>query len=144
MHTRIGINAPPEAVMEWLARPANARHWHAQLRHAAEDLPEIGLAADRAAGTIRWTAAPAGEMRVTPLGDASEVVLAFADTGHVEEPPVEETSPDDPATNGGNALRSIKSHVEGAGGGDPDLPMPGVVRQDEAEEAARSGDPAAG
>ena len=141
MQTHIGINAAPEAVMDWLSRPENARHWYAHLRHAAEGMPQVGLAADRGAMTVRWTAAPAGEMRVAGRGHVSDLFLTFADSGHVEEAPAEETSPDDPATNAGNALRSIKSHVERAEGGDPDMHTPGIVSREAVEEMRLDRDP---
>ena len=141
MQTHIGINAAPEAVMDWLSEPGNARHWFAHLRHAAEHMPDVGLSADHGAMTVRWTAAPAGEMRVAGRGHASDLYLAFSDTGHVEEAPAEEMSPDDPATNAGNALRSIKSHVENAEGGDPDMHTPGIVSREDVAEMNRDKDP---
>ncbi|WP_376088072.1 hypothetical protein ACE7GA_15445 [Roseomonas sp. CCTCC AB2023176] len=143
MHAKIGINAAPQAVMNWLSRPENTRHWFAHLRHAAEEMPDVGLSADAGAMLVRWTAAPAGEMHVTGRGHASDLTLTFSDTGHVVEPPVEEMSPDDPQTNAGNALRSVKSHVENAEGGDPDMHTRGVVSKEEVEEMNRDKDPAA-
>ncbi len=140
MRTRIGINAAPGAVMDWLSDPANARHWLAHIRHDADVMPDVDLTADADAMTVRWTNAPAGEMRVSGEGAAAEVTITFADTGHIEEPPAEEESPDDPSTNGANALRSIKSHVEGVGGGDATLHVEGIASREQVEEAAR--DPA--
>ena len=137
MRTKIGINAPPGAVLDWLSDPGNARHWLAQIRHDADVLPEVELTADPSAMTVSWTNAPAGEMRVSGHGDASEVTLTFADSGHVEEAPVEEESPDDPPTNGANALRSIKSHVENVGGGDATLHVEGVASRQQVDEASR-------
>ncbi|WP_426958343.1 hypothetical protein [Muricoccus radiodurans] len=137
MHAKIGINASPQRLFDWLAQGANARHWFAHLRHEADALPEVGVTADAGAMTVRWSAAPAGEMHVTGQGHASELSLTFTEDGHPPEAPAEEQSPDDPPTNAGNALRSIKSHVENAEGGDPDMHTPGIVSKEQVEEAAR-------
>lgn len=137
MHAKIGVNASPQRLLAWLAEPGNVRHWFAHLRHEADSMPEAGLTADPDAATVRWTAAPAGEMRVTGHGHASELSLTFTEEARPPEPPVEEDSPDDPPTNAGNALRSIKSHVEAAEGGDPDMHTPGIVSREQVEEAAR-------
>jgi len=154
MHARITVHASPDRLLAWLSEPGNARHWFAQLRHEAEVLPDPGLSAEGAAEgsaggaarTLRWTAAPAGRMEVSGEGEVAELTLTFESGAHAPEAPAEEESPDDDATNAGNALRSIKSHVEAAEGGDPDLHLPGIVSREAVEEAARetAADPKSG
>jgi len=146
MHARITVHASPDRLFAWLAEPGNARHWFAQLRHAAEGMPDPGLKADPGAKSVRWSAAPAGEMAVTGTGEVSDLSLTFTEGDHAPEAPAEEESPDDPSTNAGNALRSVKSHVEAAEGGDPDLHTPGVVSKEDVAEADReiAADPGAG
>ncbi|MFC0384957.1 hypothetical protein [Muricoccus vinaceus] len=141
MHAKITIHASPERLFAWLSEPRNARFWFAHLRHDADQVPDPGISADSKARTVRWTSAPAGEMAVTDPAtrDAgvADLSLTFAEGGHVDEPPVEEESPNDDATNAGNALRSIKSHVEAAEGGDPDMHTPGIVSREASAEADR-------
>ncbi|MBB5693248.1 hypothetical protein [Muricoccus pecuniae] len=137
MHAKITVHASPERLFAWLSEPGNARHWFAHLRHAVEGLPDPGLKPDEDAMTIRWSTAPAGEMVVSGRGAVADLSLTFTEGDHEPEPPAEEMSPDDAPTNAGNALRSIKSHVEAAEGGDPDLHTPGIVSREDAEEAER-------
>ena len=141
MHAKITVHASPARLFAWLSDPANARFWFAHLRHDADRVPDPGLSADEGARVVRWTAAPAGEMAVTDPAthDAgvADLSLTFAEGGHIDEPPVEEMSPNDDPTNAGNALRSIKSHVENAEGGDPDMHTPGIVSRQAVEEADR-------
>jgi len=146
MHAKITVHASPARLFAWLAEPGNARHWFAHLRHAAEELPDPGMTANSGAKLVRWSAAPAGEMAVTGHEEVSELSLTFKADGHAPEAPAEEESPDDDGTNAGNALRSIKSHVEAAEGGDPDLHTPGVVSREDVAEAEReiAADPGAG
>ncbi|MBP0447053.1 SRPBCC family protein [Roseomonas sp. SSH11] len=137
MHAKITVNASPDRLFAWLSDPANARHWFAHLRHEADVLPDPGLSAEQGSRTIRWSTAPAGEMVITGHGEVADLSLAFHEEEHEPEPPAEEMSPDDGPTNAGNALRSIKSHVEDAEGGDPDMHTPGVVSKEDVEEARR-------
>ncbi|SHJ16340.1 hypothetical protein SAMN02745194_01901 [Roseomonas rosea] len=137
MHAKITVHASPDRLFAWLSEKGNARHWYAHLRHDADVLPDPGMSVEAGANTIRWTMAPAGEMTVTGRGDVSDLSLTFAEEEHTPEPPAEEMSPDDGPTNAGNALRSIKSHVEAAEGGDPDMHTPGVVSREDVEEAER-------
>jgi hypothetical protein len=137
MHAKITIHVGPERLFAWLAEPQNARFWFAHLRHEADVLPDPGLSADAGSRTVRWTTAPAGEMVVTGRGEVADLSLTFTEGGHVDEPPAEEMSPNDDPTNAGNALRSIKSHVEAADGGDPDMHTPGVVSREDVDEADR-------
>ncbi|WP_458093637.1 hypothetical protein [Roseomonas sp. WA12] len=137
MHAKITVHTAPDRLLAWLSEPGNARFWFAHLRHEADSLPDAGVSADPSARTVRWTTAPAGEMVVTGSGQVAELSLTFAEGDHVPEPPAEEMSPDDAPTNAGNALRSIKSHLEAAEGGDPDLHTRGIVSREDAEEAQR-------
>lgn len=121
MESRIGVNASPGRVFAFLRDPANARHWLAHLRHEADDLPDPGLEVDEAGASVRWTADPAGEMTVHPLDEAAEVRLAIRAGEAPSVDPTEDESPGAAAASGlDNALRSIKSHVEGVTGGDPE------------------------
>lgn len=123
MRSRIGVNAAPERVFAFLRDPANARHWLAHLRHEADGLPEPGLEADEGAMAVRWSAEPRGEMTVHPLDDAAEVRIAMRAEEAPSVDPTEDESPRAVAASGlDNALRSIKSHVEAAAGGDPEEP----------------------
>ena len=137
MHAQITVHASPERLFAWLSEPGNARFWFAHLQHDADRVPDPGLSADAAARTLRWTAAPAGSMAVSGAGRAAALSLTFDEAAHAPEPAAEEESPDDGPTNAGNALRSIKSHVEAAEGGDPDLHLPGVVSKEAVAEAER-------
>jgi hypothetical protein len=137
MHAQITVHTSPARLFAWLAAPGNARFWFAHLRHDADTLPDPGMSADEGTMTVRWTATPAGEMAVTGEGQVADLSLTFAEGGHVDEPPVEEMSPNDDPTNAGNALRSIKSHVEAAEGGDPDLHTAGIVSKEDVAEAER-------
>ncbi|HEY8612929.1 MAG TPA: hypothetical protein VIL69_16790 [Roseomonas sp.] len=137
MHAKITVHVSPDRLFAWLSEPGNARHWFAHLRHEADVLPDPGISTDGGSMTIHWTTAPAGEMIVTGRNDVADLSLTFAEGDHTPEPPAEEMSPDDAPTNAGNALRSIKSHVEAADGGDPDMHTPGVVSKEDVEEADR-------
>jgi len=137
MHTKITIHAAPERLFAWLAEPKNARHWFAQLRHEADGMPDPRMSADLARHRIHWSTEPAGEMVVTGRGEVSDLILTFRDGDHAPQPPREDESPDDGPTNAASALRSIKSHVEAADGGDPDMHTPGVVSREDVEEAER-------
>jgi len=119
MTAQIGVSAPPDRVFAWLSDPGNARHWLAQLRREAEGLPDPGLEADADARTLRWSASPAGEMRVSGEGESTEIHLALDRPGAATEAPPEADAEDDPDSGAEDALRSIKSHVENVGGGDP-------------------------
>lgn len=137
MHAKITIHASPDRVFGWLSDKAHARHWFAHLRHDADGMPDPEMSVEAPARAIRWTTAPAGAITVTGRGEVSDLALTFAEEEHSPEPPVEEQSPDDGPTNAGNALRSIKSHVENAEGGDPDMHTPGVVSREAVAEAER-------
>ncbi|WP_424137750.1 hypothetical protein [Roseomonas chloroacetimidivorans] len=137
MHTRITVHASPDRLFAWLSEPGNARHWFAHLRHEADGLPDPGLSADPGARIIRWTASPAGEMAVIGKGDVADLSLTFAGSAEERDEPHGDESPNDPTTNAASALRSIKSHVEAADGGDPDLHTLGVVSKEDVEEARR-------
>jgi uncharacterized protein YndB with AHSA1/START domain len=137
MHAQIVVHTSPDRLFAWLADPAHARHWFAQLRHEADVMPDPGMTVNYELRTVSWTTTPAGEMQVSGEGETADLSLTFAERDDPPEIPTEDQSPDDAPTNAGNALRSIKSHVEAAEGGDPDMHTPGVVSMEEVEEANR-------
>ena len=104
----------------FLAEPANIRHWLLQLRRDDAPVPDAGLRPERAAWRIAWACAPAGAWRIAPAGDLATLVLALAQSDRTETG----RNSEDVAHAAQAALQSVKSHVEGVDGGDPDLPGP--------------------
>lgn len=126
MESSITIAQSAEVVFAFVADPRRAAHWVPQLMHAEMGAaPE--LAVDRAAHTVRWRFAPAGEMRVEPAGQAATLHLRIDTDSAPPADPTEQETPASAAEHGVTAaLRSLKSHLEAAGGGDPDGGEPNV------------------
>ena len=109
-------------VFAYLADPAHLRDWLPQLRREETDLPDTGLESDRAAGTVRWSFDPAGEWLVHETEGVTRLTLQLQrDTAPAADPTGPETPEDAARFSAEAALQSLKSHLEGAGGGDPDL-----------------------
>ena len=122
MEQRITIARPATEVFAYLADPAHLRHWLPQLRREETDLPDSGLECDRAAGTLRWSFDPAGEWQVHGTEGVTTLTLRLQrDTAPAADPTGPETPEDAARFSAEAALQSLKSHLEGAGGGDPDL-----------------------
>jgi hypothetical protein len=127
MQQSISIERPAEEVFAYLADPEQLRHWLPQLRREETDLPADGLEADSSAGRIRWQFDPAGEWQVTAGGGGTVLTLTLQrDTAPMVDPTEAETPEDAARYAAEAALQSLKSHLERAGGGDPDLHMPDV------------------
>jgi uncharacterized protein YndB with AHSA1/START domain len=125
MHLQISIARPAAEVYAFLANPANLRHWLPQLRREESSLPAQGLHADAAARRVHWSFAPAGEWRVTEAEHVSTLHLSLsADTAPATDPTEAETPAEAGRHGAEAALHSLKSHLERAGGGDPDLHTP--------------------
>ena len=123
MEQRITIARPAAEVFGYLADAAHLRDWVPQLRRDDADIPESGLEADEASGTIRWRFAPAGTWHVTGSGAVATLHLHLdADTAAPSDPTEEETPAEAAAHGAEAALQSVKSHVERADGGDPSEP----------------------
>lgn len=126
MESSITIAQPADVVFAYVADPARAAHWAPQLMHE-EMSQEPKLDADRDARTVRWTFAPAGEMRVEAAGEVTTLHLHITTDAAPPSDPTEPETPHDAAEHGVTAaLRSLKSHLEGVGGGDPVLTTPDV------------------
>ncbi len=122
MEQQITIARPADAVFAYLADPAHLRDWLPQLRREETDLPDTGLESDRDAGTVRWSFEPAGEWRVHGTEGVTTLTLRLRrDTAPAAVPTGPETPEDAARFSAMAALQSLKSHLEGAGGGDPDL-----------------------
>ncbi len=122
MEQRITIARPAAEVFAYLADPAHLRDWLPQLRREETDLPDTGLESDRAAGIVRWSFEPAGEWRVHGAEGVATLTLRLRrDTAPAADPTGPETPEDAARFSAVAALQSLKSHLEGAGGGDPDL-----------------------
>ena len=122
MEQQITIARAAADVFAYVADPANLRDWVPQLRHDDADIPDGGLEADAAANTVRWSFRPAGSWRVSGEGAVATLHLHLdADTATPADPTEAET-PAEAAEHGAEAaLQSLKSHIERAGGGDPDM-----------------------
>jgi len=122
MEQRITIDRPAAEVFAYLADPTHLRVWLPQLRREETDLPDTGLESDRAAGAVRWSFEPAGEWRVQEAEGVTTLTLRLRrDTAPAADPTGPETPEDAARFSAEAALQSLKSHLEGAGGGDPDL-----------------------
>jgi len=123
MQQTISIQCSVDQAFGFLSDPAHLRDWVPQLRRDDADIPETGLESDPKARTVRWTFEPAGEWQVS--GDARTTTLHLtlhSDTAQPSDPTEDET-PEEAAAHGAEAaLQSVKSHLEGVDGGDPDEP----------------------
>ncbi len=125
MQQSISIERPAQEVFAYLTDPANLRHWLPHLRREESSLPAEGLQASPAEKRIRWQFDPEGEWHVAESGDATVLTLTTRrDTAQPADPTGPETPEDAARYAAEAALQSLKSHLEGAGGGDPDLHMP--------------------
>ncbi|WP_305123267.1 SRPBCC family protein [Roseomonas sp. GC11] len=125
MEQQITIARPAALVLAYLADPANLPSWLPLLRRMEGPLPEGGLVVEQAVGRIAWAFPPAGEWRVRGEGPLSVVTLALRQEHAPPSDPTEAETPREAAWHGLEAaLHSLKSHLERARGGDPDLPMP--------------------
>ena len=129
MDSSITIAAPAQVVLAWIADPKRLPDWLPDLRRERDGvLPEDGL--EMHANGIAWEFDPPGAMHVTGSGDVATLTLTLAGDTAAPSDPTERESPQDAAMNGITAaLRSIKSHIEAAGGGDPVLSTEGVPAQ---------------
>ncbi len=101
------------------------------MRREQTELPTAGLQSDQPSGIVRWTFPPAGEWQVEAEGEVTRLTLRLHRT---TAPPVDPTAPESPREaahfSAMAALHSLKSHLEDAGGGDPDLHsanVPGTI-----------------
>lgn len=125
MEQQITIARPAAEVFRYLADPAHLRDWLPQLRREESVMPEQGLEADEAARTVRWSFDPAGSWHVAEVQGVTRLTLHLSrDTA----PPADPTGPESPEDaarfSAEAALQSLKSHLEGVSGGDPDLHTP--------------------
>ncbi len=122
MEQQITIARSAAEVFAYLADPAHLRDWLPQLRREETDLPSTGVEADSAAGVVRWSFEPAGEWRVHETEGVTTLTLwLHRDTAPAADPTGPETPEDAARFSAEAALQSLKSHIEEAGGGDPDL-----------------------
>ena len=127
MEYRITIARPAGEVFAFLASPANILHWLPQLRRDAAGLPDGGLEADRETSRILWHFEPAGSWHIGAAAGVAELVLSLSHPGAPAPDPTEREAGQDRIAHAAQAaLQSIKSHVEGAAGGDPALKMPDI------------------
>lgn len=122
MDQKISIARPADEVFAYLADPSHLGDWLPQLRREESLLPEGGLQADRQGRSIRWSFDPPGEWHVA--GDSHGAVLTLRlerTTAPAVDPTTRETPQQAAANSAEAALQSLKSHLEHAGGGDPDL-----------------------
>ncbi|MDJ0390334.1 SRPBCC family protein [Roseomonas sp. E05] len=122
MEQQITIARPAGEVFAYLADPVHLRDWLPQLRREETELPAGGLHSDPAAGTIRWSFKPAGEWRVQAVEGVTRLILHLArDTAPAADPTEPETPQEAARLSAEAALQSLKSHLERAGGGDPEF-----------------------
>ncbi len=122
MEQQITIARPATEVFAYLADPTHLCDWLTHLRREETELPGDGLESDHAAGTVRWSFDPAGEWRVQEIEGVTRLTLHLErDTALAADPTGPETPEDAARFSAEAALQSLKSHLEGAGGGDPDL-----------------------
>ena len=125
MEQQITIARPAAAVFAYLAEPRNLQAWLPQLRRDETPMPREGLEGDAAQGRLHWSFEPAGEWHIEDHGKLTVLRLAITARGARPNDPTERETPAQALEHGMEAaLQSIKSHLEGAGGGDPDLRMP--------------------
>lgn len=124
MEQHITIARPADAVFAYLADPAHIFAWLPQLRRVESELPRSGLNADAARSTIAWEFEPAGEWHVQGVEDVTRLTLRLhRDVAPPADPTEHETLREAARFSALAALHSLKSHLEGVGGGDPDLPV---------------------
>ncbi|TDH63302.1 SRPBCC family protein [Dankookia rubra] len=122
MEQQITIARPAAEVFTYLADPAHLHDWLPQLRREETNLPESGLESDSAAGTVCWSFDPDGEWKVQETEGVTRLTLQLQrDTAPAADPTGPETPEDAARFSAEAALQSLKSHIERAGGGDPDL-----------------------
>jgi hypothetical protein len=122
MEQQITIARPAAEVFAYLADPSHLRDWLPQLRREETELPDTGLESDFGAGTVRWSFDPAGEWQVHGTDELTTLTLRLQrDTAPAADPTGPETPEDAARFSAEAALQSLKSHLERAGGGDPDL-----------------------
>ncbi|WP_198368209.1 SRPBCC family protein [Roseomonas sp. KE0001] len=125
MDQKITIARPAAEVFGYLADHRHLRHWLPHLRREESPLPEEGLEIDHATRTLAWSFAPAGHWRITGEGAISTLYLHLDTEFAQAVDPTERENPHSAAEHGAEAaLQSLKSHIEQAEGGDPDLRMP--------------------
>ncbi|ONG54062.1 hypothetical protein BKE38_10885 [Pseudoroseomonas deserti] len=125
MEQQITIARPAATVFAYLADPKNLQVWLPQLRRDETALPREGLEGDAAAGRLRWSFDPAGEWRVEEHGKLTVLRLVITASGARPNDPTERETPAQALAHGMEAaLQSLKSHLEQADGGDPELRMP--------------------
>ncbi|WP_040614350.1 SRPBCC family protein [Teichococcus cervicalis] len=125
MEHHITIARPAAVVLAWLADPAHLGAWLPQLRREEGPLPREGLRPDPQGGRIAWGFEPPGEWRAEESGGVTRLTLRVQRDAMRPADPTEPESPEEAVRHGMEAaLHSVKSQVERAGGGDPDLPMP--------------------
>lgn len=127
MQQTITIARPPAEVFAYVADPAHLRDWLPQLRREESSLPDQGLTADTATHTVSWSFAPEGRWQVEGVDGLTRLHLSLhSETARPTDPTERETPHDALAHGMEAALQSLKSHIERAGGGDPDLRMPDI------------------
>ena len=123
MDQKISIQRPAEEVFAYVADTAHIPHWVPQLRRDDANLPGSGLEADEAALTVRWSFDPPGEWRITGKGESAVLHLRVDAAAALPSDPTEEETPQEALAHGIEAaLQSLKSHLEGVDGGDPEEP----------------------
>ena len=129
MDSSITIAAPAEVVLAWIADPRRLPDWLPDLRRDRDgDLPDE--TPETHANGIAWSFDPPGAMHVSDEGDVATLTITLAGDTAAPSDPTERETPHDAAMNGITAaLRSIKSHIEAVGGGDPVLTTEGVPAQ---------------
>ena len=120
------IADPAEVVLAWVDDARRLPDWLPDLRRDRDGgMPEEALEAH--ANGVAWSFDPPGAMHVTGEGDVATLTLTLMADGAPPADPTERETPRDAAMNGITAaLRSIKSHIEAVGGGDPVLSTEGA------------------
>jgi enamine deaminase RidA (YjgF/YER057c/UK114 family) len=130
MEQQITISRPAAEVFAYLADPKHLQVWLPQLRRDETALPQGGLEAEAGQNRLHWSFDPAGAWHVEPHGKLTVLRLVITASGARPNDPTESETPAEALAHGMEAaLQSLKSHLERAGGGDPDLPMPDVDRR---------------
>ncbi|MFC3126491.1 SRPBCC family protein [Pseudoroseomonas globiformis] len=123
MEQAITISRPPAEVLDYLADPAHIPDWLPQLRREEGNIPQGGL--HRQDGKVSWDFEPRGEWHVTAAGQDTRLTLRLDKDVAIAADPTEPETPREAALHAAEAaLQSLKSHLERAGGGDPDLRIP--------------------
>jgi len=125
MEQQITIARPAAEVFRYLADPRHIRDWLPQLRREESFQSEKKLDADEAAGTVRWSFEPEGAWHVADVGGVTRLTLWLSrDTAPAADPTAPESPRDAARFSAEAALQSLKSHLEGVSGGDPELRTP--------------------